>query len=262
MRVALTLVFAFTCYTSGFSWGLTGHRVVAEIASYYLTPKAKKEIASLLDNQSMAMVANWADFIKSDSSYNYTHDWHFVNLPENLSYAEATAFLTNSSDDNIYSQTLKLQTVLKSPTATKEEKAFALKFIIHLIGDMHQPMHLGRKEDWGGNKIYVKWFGKKSNLHRVWDEDIVDFQQLSYTEMAQAYNVLAKKNLKLWQEDPITLWCYESYEISRILYAQIEQMDDKDPNLKFHYNYINFSILESQLAKGGVRLAAFLNQTF
>ncbi len=262
MRIALSLVLAFSCCINGFSWGLTGHRVVAEIASYYLTPKAKKEIAAILDNQSMAMVANWADFIKSDSTYNYTHDWHFVNLPENLTYAEAFAFLQNTNDNNIYSQTLQLQTVLKSAIASKEEKAFALKFIIHLIGDMHQPMHLGRKEDWGGNKIYVKWFGEKSNLHRVWDENIVDYQQLSYTEMAQAYNVLAKKNLKQWQADAIEKWCFESYEISRLLYAQIAQMDEKDPNLKYHYNYINFSILESQLAKGGVRLAAFLNQTF
>lgn len=68
MRIALSLVLAFSCCINGFSWGLTGHRVVAEIASYYLTPKAKKEIAAILDNQSMAMVANWADFIKSDST--------------------------------------------------------------------------------------------------------------------------------------------------------------------------------------------------
>lgn len=262
MRTVIVFLFTFICSSNSFAWGLTGHRVVAEIASFYLTPKAKKQIAHLLDNESMAMVANWSDFIKSDTSYKYTNSWHYTNLPDGLEQNAFVSQLKNLSEANAYGQISQLSDILKNPKATKEEKNVALKFLIHIVGDVHQPMHVGRKEDLGGNKIYVKWFGKKSNLHRVWDEDLVDYQQLSYTEMAQAYNVLAKANYQVWEKDPMEVWLFESYQLSRELYADIAAMNEADPNLKYDYDFKHNTTLRTQLAKGGVRLATLLNQIF
>ncbi len=262
MKLFFTFLLGTFFSSSIFAWGLTGHRVVAEIASFYLSPKAKKQIAGILDNESMAMVANWSDFIKSDTSYKYTNPWHYTNFSDGLEKDAFISQLKSIKEPNAYLLILELSESLKNPQTPKKDKAFALKFLIHIMGDVHQPMHVGRKEDLGGNKIYVKWFGKKSNLHRVWDEDLVDYQQLSYTEMANAYNLLAKENFSTWKQNDLAEWMFESYLISRNLYAQIAEMKEEEPNLKYDYDFINNAILRIQLAKGGVRLATTLNQIF
>lgn len=258
----LTALFFWGFSLSSFAWGLTGHRVVAEIASFYLTPKAQKQIDVILDQESMAMVANWSDFVKSDSNYKFTHAWHYINLADGLSKEAFGAAVNAVEEPNLYAQIIALGEKLKEKNLAKEDQAFALKFLIHLVGDAHQPLHVGRKEDLGGNKIYVKWFGKKSNLHRVWDEDLIDYQQLSYTEMAKAYNVLAKANFTTWQKDEPAIWLWESYELSRELYAEIAEMKEEEINLKYDYDFKHNAHLRLQLAKGGVRLAAILNQIF
>lgn len=245
---------------TGFAWGPTGHRVVAEIAYQHLTPEARKAITALLGRQPLAMIANWPDFIKSDTTHKYDHtsSWHYMDFPGNISREKFNALLAAGKSGHLYDETLAMIKQLKSATATKEQKIFALTFLVHLLGDMHQPLHVGRDEDQGGNKISVFWFNQPTNLHRVWDEHLVEFQQLSYTEYARALDIEPAAKVKQLQSGSIQDWMYESHILSDKIYAKTREGD----KLSFRYNYWFLDNLNQQLLKGGLRLAAVLNGIF
>lgn len=246
---------------SGFGWGVTGHRVVAEIASRHLTSRARKAITAILGPQSMAMVANWPDFIKSDTTHRYDHisPWHYLDFPANCTRAQFDEIIkAHTSGDNLYAQTQEMVKKLKDPATSKEDKVFALTFLIHMIGDMHQPLHAGREEDQGGNRIPVMWFDKPSNLHRVWDEQLVEFQQLSYTEYTNALDTATSATVKKIQGGTIADWIFESNQLSGKIYS-LTHANDK---LSYRYNYWFINDLNNQLLKGGLRLAAVLNQIY
>ncbi|ACU58041.1 S1/P1 nuclease [Chitinophaga pinensis] len=246
---------------TGFAWGVTGHRVVAEIASRHLTPQARKAIIALLGPQSMAMVANWPDFIKSDTTHKYDHTspWHYLDFPANVDRVHFDEVLKeHTTGENLYAQTEALIKKLKDPATSKADKVFALTFLIHMIGDMHQPLHIGRDEDQGGNKIPVMWFDKQSNLHRVWDEQLIEFQQLSYTEYTQALDTASAAEVRKLQSGSIADWMYDSNQLSNKVYA-LTHANDK---LSYRYNYWFIADLNGQLLKGGLRLAALLNQIY
>ena len=124
------------------------------------------------------------------------------------------------------------------------------------MGDAHQPLHVGRDEDQGGNKISVTWFGKPSNLHIVWDELLVDFQQWSYTEYATVLDVADKATIAQLQSGSLEDWLYESHVVSDRIYDNIKP----DSKLSYRYNYLFVQDLNDQLLKGGLRLARILNE--
>lgn len=254
--VAFALVYAPIAASA---WGLLGHRIVGEIADSYLTPNARKGIKQILGNETLAMSANWADFIKSDTSYRYLNNWHYVNLPEGLDKGGLSNFLDGFKEANIYSKTNEMIALLKDPKTPADKKVFAMRLLVHLMGDMHQPMHTARKEDLGGNRIFVTWFGQKSNLHRVWDEQLIDYQQLSYTEYTKAINFATPQQLAEWNEASLKDCVFESYEICNKIYATGIKNDDK---LSYNYNFDWIGTLNNQLLKGGVRLAKVLNEIY
>jgi hypothetical protein len=246
---------------SSFAWGVTGHRVVAEIASRHLTPQARKAIIALLGPQGMAMVANWPDFIKSDTTHRYDHTspWHYLDFPVNSSRAQFDEVLkAHSSGENLYAQTQVMIQQLKDPKTSKNDKVFALTFLIHLMGDLHQPLHIGRDEDQGGNKVQLMWFDRPTNLHRVWDEHLIEFQQLSYTEYTQALDTASAAEVRKFQGGSIADWMFESNQLSNKVYS-LTHANDK---LSYRYNFWFISDLNSQLLKGGLRLAAVLNNIY
>jgi len=241
------------------AWGVLGHRVVGEVADFYLQAKTRLAIKQILGTESMAMTANWADFIKSDTTYNYLNNWHYVNLPENLSKSDVFSFLDNQQGANIYNKLNEMIAILKNSKSTASQKKLALRMVIHMVGDLHQPMHTARKDDLGGNKIQLSWFGEKSNLHKVWDEGLVNFQQLSYTEYTKAINHPTRLQIVNWQKADLKSCVYESYEICNKIYATGIKNDDK---LSYRYNFDWIDTVNEQLLKGGVRLAKILNDIY
>lgn len=241
------------------AWGLLGHRIVGQIAESYLSTKAKNSIQQILGTESIAMTSNWPDFIKSDTSYNYLSSWHYMNAPDNLSYPEFQSFLKKDTAVDAYTQLNFVIRELKNKQLSQDKKLLYLRLLIHIAGDVHQPLHLGRKADLGGNLIKVLWFNQPTNLHSVWDEKLIDFQQLSYTEYAHAINHTTIAQRKKWQQEPISEWLYESYTLSEKLYSEITEPDQK---LSYRYNFDHIAELNEQLLKGGVRLAGLLNQLF
>ena len=241
------------------NWSQIGHRVVGEIANSHLTCRAKKRIKRLLGNESIAISSNFADFIKSDSTMNYLDPWHYINVKGGMNYTEFAAYLQRDSAVDAFTKINYLIAELKNKKTPIDKKQFYLRLLIHIVGDIHQPMHVSHKEDLGGNKINVLWFGEATNLHAVWDEKLITYQKLSYTEYTTSINFTNKTQRQAWQQQPMQEWLFESYQIADKLYAGITQPNQK---LSFRYNYDNIEILNLQLLKGGVRLAGLLNEIF
>lgn len=258
-RVLFWAMFFFYLPYQSMAWGMLGHRIVGEIASSYLTPEARKEIKKILGTESIAMASNWADFIKSDTSYAYLNPWHYINFDSSLNYREMQSYLKTDTTADAYTKLNFLVKQLKNKRLSQDKKLMYLRLLIHIAGDVHQPFHAARRGDAGGNDIKVLWFGQPSNIHRVWDEQLIDFQKLSYTEYTAAINHVSPAQKSAWQKQPLSKWLYDSYNISEQLHEELQQPDQK---LSFQYNYKYINTLNGQLLKGGVHLAGLLNEIF
>ena len=237
---------------AGFGWGATGHRVTGWIAEKYISKKALKEVERILAGQSMAMASNWMDEIRSDSAYDHATDWHFVTIPEGQSYAQA---VKNPKGDLI--QTIeRLISDLKSKKLTAKDESERLKMLIHLIGDIHQPLHVGVAGDHGGNDIKVMWFRSESNLHRVWDSEMIDDSRLSYTELAQSLENPEEAKIATWQKSNVHQWATESIAYRANVYRY------GDGKLGYKYTYDNFHIVRYRLLQAGIRIAGVLNDIY
>jgi S1/P1 Nuclease len=241
------------------AWGLLGHRVIGQIADSYLTPKAKAEITKILGFESIAMASNWPDFVKSDPAYKYLSLWHYVNFPSGLSYEQMDASLKADTTTNAYTKINFLITELKkSKLLPAETKQLYVRLLIHIIGDVHQPLHLGKSEDRGGNAVKVKWFSDEVNLHQVWDEKLISYQELSYTEYTNHINHTTVKQRSDWQKQTLSQWLYDTYQLTEKVYAETTP----DSRLDYYYNFKFIASLNDQLLKGGVHLAGVLNEVF
>ena len=235
-------------------WGQTGHRVVGEVATYHLSDSARQAVEELLDGASLASGSNYADWIRSDRNYDKYRTWHYVNYPFDQEY-EASE---KNPDGDVVQALRKCIAVLDDPKETKASKAFYLKLLVHFIGDIHQPMHVWRMEDRGGNEIRVKWFGKSSNLHRVWDSQMIDDFQMSFTELANDLPELSQAEIEEIQGQPLLDWVEETHAKAQDIF------ENTTPNssLGYFYRYQYFDMVKKQLCLAGLRLAATLNELF
>jgi hypothetical protein len=246
------------------AWGVLGHRAVARIAENHLSAPAKREIARILGTETVPLVSTWADELRNDPQFKETAPWHYVNVPVGLDYPafaaqlKATLAPAPAVPANAYAALLQVRQDLKDPQKTLDEKRTALKFLIHLVGDVHQPLHTGHAEDKGGNSILVSWRGRDTNLHSIWDGDLVEYSGFTYTEMAAAYDHATPAQIKQWQKDDPTTWLFESYQLCTPAYAAAVA------NPKFDWRfYPTFGpTVEQQIQKAGIRLAGVLNEVF
>ena len=255
--LALTVLLYLPSQTR--AWGTLGHRIVGEIADKYLTAKARAEILKILGTESISAASNWADFIKSDSTYKYLDTWHYVNFEKNLTYDQLKEVLKNDTTVNAYTQLNFLIKQLKNKGLAKDKKIMYLRLLIHIVGDIHQPLHVSPVGTSGGNDVKVNWFSTPSNLHRVWDSHLIEQQQLSYSEYVKDINHTTLALRKTWQSEPMSRWFYDSYSIAQDLHNEITE---QNPRLGYRYNYDHIHTVNNQLLKGGVRLAGVLNSIF
>ena len=247
---SITLIFSLFSQ-SVYGWGKTGHRVVGKVANTYLTKNAQMQIKRILGHNDLSRVSTWADEIKSDPDWKHAWNWHFCTIPDGEDYE--TGKYTGDAVEKIK----EFSGVLKNLKASKEDKKVALKFLVHLIGDLHQPLHVGKGNDKGGNDIKVKWFGEETNLHSIWDSHLIEHQKLSYTEYTE-YLLLGIDygDVRSWQGDTLLTYINESKELRNQCY------DFFDENLKWEYFYKNKALLEKRLLQGGIRLSGELNRIF
>ena len=252
IKKALVVILLFGTLNA-ISWGLTGHRVIAEIAQKHINSKTQKELKRVFEHESLAFNANWMDFVKSDTSYDYMKPWHYATIPDNKTYEQAG---TPPEKDILWAIN-NFTGQLKSDTLTLDQERFALRCLIHLVGDIHQPLHVGNGEDKGGNEVKIKFFWKNSNLHQVWDSGMIDGEQLSFTEWAMFLDHSEKGEIERLQNSKPLDWVNES----KALRASVYDTKGED-NLTYQYVYSHQAIVHRRLKEAGIRLAGLLNEIY
>ena len=237
------------------SWGQTGHRVTGAIAQQYLTPETQGAISQLLVNEDLAEASTHADEMKSNPSEFWkktANPWHYVNVFDGKTYSDVAP----PPEGNAATALDMFSKQLKSKQSSSAEKQLALRFIVHIIGDLHQPFHAGNGKDRGGNDVKLTFFWDDSNLHRVWDSGLIDRQQLSYTEWTNKLSSkISSQQAKQWMEIDPKVWIAESAKVRANVYPE----NDK---ISWDYQYQNLPIVKQRLQMGGVRIAAYLNALF
>ena len=235
------------------AWGFLGHYVTGEIAKTHLTDDARAEVERVLGDMSIPESTVWMDRVRSTPEYNHTADWHWVTVPEFESYEESEK---NPNGDIIQALERKID-MLKSGDLNEDEKRDALRMVIHMVGDIHQPMHVGDGTDRGGNDVAVEWMGRESNLHRVWDTDMIESLGLEYDQLANAINHPTPEQIETWQKATVRVWARESAHYR----AQGYELPP-DHAIGWSYRNEHLPLVEQRLLQAGVRLAGVLNDIF
>jgi hypothetical protein len=236
-----------------FGWGKTGHRVVGQIAYNHMSKKAIKNMQQILGDEQLGMVGNYMDFIRSDRTYDHMTPWHYCTVPDGKDYADTTVPENGDAVQAISRLMLELQ----SKEFTYGTELENLKYLVHLIGDIHQPLHVGNGEDSGGNGVKVEFLWEKSNLHRVWDSGLIDHQQLSYSEYVSWIDNASEVNIEQWQADNLMVWVGESKSYREQIYSIPE-----NKKIGWRYNFDNIETVNKRLLKAGIRLAGILNEIY
>jgi hypothetical protein len=243
-----------------FAWGKTGHRVVAALADPQLSGLARAHVKEILGVESLDEAATWPDDMRSDPSVFWKKTatpWHYVTL-NGITYDHAPP------EGDALEALSHFTSVLKDPASSLADKQLALRFIVHLVGDLHQPLHAGKCCDKGGNDVKVTWFGKPTNLHAVWDSALVDDEQLSFTELtAKLQRHTSPEDVIRWWDVNPRDWATESGEIRDTLYPPPATGKKGElPALSYDYVYRFTPVMEQRLKQAGVRLAAYLNAIY
>ncbi|NMH59929.1 S1/P1 nuclease [Alteromonas ponticola] len=252
---SFTSVCLFTS-TLAAAWGQTGHRVTGAIAEHYLSAEAKAAITALLPNESLAEASTWADEMRSnpDEFWQKTASpWHYVTVPGDKNYPQAGA----PKQGDAYTALNNFKTILQSPDSSRAEKQRALRFIVHIIGDLHQPLHAGDGTDRGGNDVKVRFFWEDSNLHRVWDSQLIQQRELSYSEWTQWLSAkISADERKQWHDTNPQTWIAESVALRKGVYPEDAN------NMNYDYLYQHMPTVKKRLQQAGVRIADYLNEIY
>jgi hypothetical protein len=252
----MVLVLLLIAPASALAWGAIGHRVVGRIAANHLTDEAKVAVACLIGPEDLDQASTWADEIRNDPNWQpplkNPSPWHFISIDDNETL-ETTA---RDPKGDVLEAIERFSAVLRDPQATRQAKQEALRFVVHFVGDVHQPLHVGRRADRGGNSIQVTLFNEPTNLHSVWDSGLIDSEKLSFSEFTEFIDHPTLMELQTWQSAPPAEWVRESKAVREQVYRI------GDGKLSFQYAFDNMPLIKRRLLQAGVRLAGLLNSIF
>ncbi len=259
MKHIIVWLFVVSCMLSvsqsAWAWGKIGHRVTGEMATQYLSPKAQAAIAELYPNHTLAEISALADFNRSNPAEFWQKEstaYHYVTVPDGKTYAQVGA----PEKGDAYTALMMFSNHVINTRLSAAERQTALHFIVHIIGDLHQPLHVGNGNDRGGNDVRLEFFWERSNLHRIWDSGIIEQQKLSYTEYTDWLSrKMTATTVAGWMESDPMVWIKESYDIRQGIYTTNEKEN-------YRYVYQHLDTVNQRLAQGGVRIAAYLNELF
>lgn len=241
--------------TFAHGWGQTGHRVTGALAEQWLSPAARAQVDAILGAETLARASTWPDEMRSSPHpfwQQTANPWHYVTVPPEQRYEDVQA----PREGDAYTALRRFEETLRDREASLEVRQLALRFAVHIIGDLHQPLHVGNGRDRGGNQVRVRFFGEDSNLHRVWDSQIIDRQQLSYTEWMRWLSAdIDGEQLRAWSSVDPQVWIDESATIRETIYPQGD-------DLSWEYGFEQLPVIRARLSQAGVRIAAWLNAVF
>jgi hypothetical protein len=263
-RLILALAIAVLMPATGHAWGSKGHKVVAALSLEYLSDPARAEIASLLgaDDGKYINAAVWADQIRNDRPK--TKPWHFVDIPNNAAGYDVARDCKNQNCAIAQIDLFAKQ--LADRKLAKAKRIEALKFVIHFVGDIHQPMHGAEDDDdQGGNLVFVTLDGLTDKLHSVWDTMLVNKLGGAPEEIAENLESrISEADVKKFSSGTPKDWAEESHTIAHdFIYAQSKGKEhDEDNPVVLSNDYLAkaLPIVRSRLSLGAVRLAMVLNK--
>lgn len=259
------LALALPC-EQAFAWGQEGHSIVAELAEHRLDQATLEKIRLLLRTEfpaaaadarvSLGSIASWADDYRAE--HDETRNWHFVNIPfERATFdPQVDCKADPKFGDCIVNAIERNRTVLADCSKAPAERAQALKFLVHLIGDIHQPLHDTDRNDHGGNDVAVTFFGKSAKLHAVWDTEIIMhtvFAWGAYVTRLETTWFLGRDVTGLDGGSPVD-WALEAHQFAREVAYGIPDGSVLETN---YYNAA-LPVVDRQLAVAGLRLAKSL----
>ncbi|GAB2902405.1 S1/P1 nuclease [Microbulbifer echini] len=255
IRLIFVLIGCFSVLKA-YAWGDDGHRVIGEIAWHYLSPDVAKEVGLLLEEVGephLAESATWADRIRSNAQYDWAAPMHYINLSRGWRSYEAARDCPPAGC--ILNAIQQFAAVLADRSRPESARAEALMFVAHFVGDLHQPLHTGLYSDRGGNDVQVQFFGEETNLHALWDIQLVSRVVADWQDYAQRQTeIIRPGERQLWQSTTVEEWARESHQIAHNLaYTNEIQLGEK-------YFLRSQDSVEIRLQQGGVRLAAVLNK--
>lgn len=249
------------------AWGPIGHRVSADLAGRNISGHTRAEIELILGKEGLEEAATWPDEQRSNPGPFWQETagaYHYVTLPT----GRTVDMLEHPPEGDAITALEQFTGVLRDPAASREDKALALRFVVHIVADLHMPLHVGKEGDRGGNDFKVLWFEEPTNLHWVWDEGMILRQQLSYSEYAVRLErrTTPGEVIAWWDADP-AIWIAESVELRDRLYPVTggEQglgTEGSPVMLSWQYQYDWMPSVELRLQQSGVRLAAYLDRVF
>ncbi|REJ83110.1 MAG: hypothetical protein DWQ36_05665 [Acidobacteria bacterium] len=275
LLVALALLGA----SSAHAWGKNGHRVTAEIAERHLSDEARDAVRQVTGGLALWQTSTWADFVRSEDPWRIANTWHYVTVEDESQVDEALSRTCAEPPCGVIAAIEFFAAVLRDDGPQRQRFAArtqevgaqhydgslelsALALLVHFVGDIHQPLHVGRGDDQGGNQIAVNWFGEVSNLHSVWDSGLIDHEQLSFTEMSDG--LLAALGDEPVEQGDAAAWAREAKQVRSRVYRIWDRTsrDNRLPDLGWQYVHDMRPLVDRQLYRAGRRLAGLLEQIY
>lgn len=258
MKKLLLSLTALLTAMSALAWGQKGHDVTAAVAERHITPATAAVIDSLLAGKSMIYWSNWLDNASHTPDYAFSKTWHYKNINADETYENA--YLNPAGDAvTAIKQFTEILTGKQTDNVNHIDSVMALKMLIHVVGDLHQPMHMGHATDLGGNRTKVKYFGKPANLHSVWDSSLPESaHKWSYTEWTDQIDRLSPDMQNAVISGTVDDWARQTARLAQAVYA------DFPAECEISYNEVAkwTPVIEQQFVYGGLRLAHLLNTIF
>lgn len=259
-RLAIVSLLVSLAPTQALAWGSEGHRIIAEIAEQYLTPEAAHQVRDLLaieGDTTLADVANWADQIRHQRPE--TAPWHFVDIP--ISAPRYDPARDCRQGDCVVAKIEQFEATLADKRASQRDRLEALKFVVHFVGDLHQPLHASDNNDKGRNEVHVTFEGRHTNLHAVWDtyilEPAVNDGERGYAQQLTSH--ITATDVARWQHGKPEDWANEAHQVAvSVIYGILQHDEGRLPE---SYERYALPVVNKQLERAGVRLAFVLNQT-
>ena len=238
------------------AWGPQGHRVVGYVTDLYLCKEAREGLRTDLEGEDLGSAGLWADRIRGDPRWDHASPWHYITVPDELDVAVAG----RAEAGDVLWAVEHFLTALDAPGESADQRGENLRFLIHFVADIHQPLHVGRASDRGGNDLLVELDGRRMNLHRAWDTGIFELDQSTARERAVAILPLSTRRVSRWQASVPLDWARESKSLRPQVYA----FNDSGPGTPLPPDYLARAqaLGELRLVQAGVRLAGILNSMY
>jgi len=259
MRKIALLLIALGC-RSAFAWGPEGHRLVVRIAETMFSPAVRAQVQSILaPGEALSALASWADQIRR--THREMEPWHFVDVP--LGSAGLDRQRDCPEADCIVAKIADFERIWRDPAANPAKRREALLFVVHFVGDLHEPLHCADNDDKGGNEVAVRFLGETTNLHALWDSGLLSHMPQEDVLFHTLSQVITPARIAEWSSGTVDQWCTESFHVAETTVYGLLPRGRPHARLILGESYRRTAepVVELQIEKAGVRLAAILNES-